>query len=84
MISALDLGSAGTYELSFSIMMSCSGAPCNDGEDSVKIIINEETPDPIVYTVDYTNIGIQLQWVNKKFQFTVNNPVIDVRKDFVN
>ena len=76
-LSPIDLGEPGTYEVTYHVVMSCDGAACATADDSISVIVNEDTNN-IVNKVDYSNIGNMGRWEKKSFQFSVGNPNIDV------
>lgn len=66
--------------MTFWVAMYCSGeiSACQSAGDSINVLINEDKDDAMAYIIDFTNIESQKRWERRSFQFTVNNPEIEV------
>jgi hypothetical protein len=69
----------GAFELIFYALMFCDEQEaCNTAGDSIKIIINQNTPLSSETKIDYDNIGIQRAWRKMSFYFANNQTTLDV------
>jgi hypothetical protein len=74
----IDLGEPGTYEITLWAAMSCEDAGCVSTGDSIKIVVNEDSYNPAILTIDINNIGYMRRWMPFSIYYSSYSSILDV------
>lgn len=78
-LPTLDLERPGTFEVSYWVLIYCGREFCVNGQDSVKLLLNEgDAANSYVDSVSYNNIGTERMWIKRSFEYTTSSRYLDV------
>ena len=78
-IKDLNLNEPGLYKFTFHVFSVCEDPLCINGDDSIEIIINQDSANLYTFPITYTSTNSSLiKWEKMSFELNLDDPIIDV------